>query len=70
MKPVIGLLIVFGLVLLATANTHLLYVATTSQPECVAHVRRGEGSARDNSFSAATSSCSPKTMKSTNVSAE
>lgn len=41
------------------ANAHLIYVATTSQPECVAHVRQGEGSAIRRHFSAAQSSCSP-----------
>ncbi len=70
MKPAIGLLIAFGLILLVAANAHLLYVAVTSQPECVAHVRRGEGNARNNSFSAATSSCSPKAAKPTKASAE
>ena len=67
-KSVIGLLIAFGLVFLAAANAHLLYVAVTSQPECVAHVRHGEGNA--SSFSAAVSSCSPQTAKPAKASAE
>lgn len=41
------------------ANAHLLYVATTSQPACVTHLRPGEGSAERGLFSAAQSSCSP-----------
>jgi hypothetical protein len=42
---------------LLAANLHLVYVATTSQPECVAHARTGEGNGQQ--FSAAKSSCSP-----------
>jgi anti-sigma-K factor RskA len=41
------------------ANAHLVYVATTSQPACVAHLRTGDGSAERGLFSAAQSSCSP-----------
>ena len=43
------------------ANAHLIYVAISSQPACVTHVRQGEGSADRGRFSAAESSCSPKT---------
>lgn len=43
--------------LLAGANAHLLYVAITSQPDCVDHVKPGEAS-RSGMFSAAKSSCS------------
>lgn len=46
-----------GLVVLVAANAHLLYVAVSSQPDCVVHLRHGEGDGK-NSFSAATSSCS------------
>ena len=46
-----------GLLLLAGANAHLLYVAITSQPDCVDHVKPGETS-RGGTFSAAKSSCS------------
>lgn len=38
------------------ANAHLVYVAVTSQPECVAHHKLG--AAADGSFSAAKSACS------------
>jgi len=48
-----------GLLLLLIANSHLVYMAVISQPECVAHVRQGEGSPRDGKFSAARSSCTP-----------
>jgi len=43
--------------LLQDANAHLLYVAITSQPDCVDHVKPGESS-RGGTFSAAKSSCS------------
>ena len=49
--------VVAGLLLLAGANAHLLYVAITSQPDCVDHVKPGE-TARGGMFSAAKSSCS------------
>ena len=45
------------------ANAHLVYVATTSQPACVAHVRQGEGGAERGPFSAAQSSCSPSSSR-------
>jgi hypothetical protein len=53
------LLIAAALALVLAANAHLVYVATTSQPACVDHVRPGEGSAGHAAFSAAQSSCSP-----------
>jgi len=58
-KAAIWLLVGVGLVILVAANGHLLYVAMTSQPDCVAHVRLGEGSGPHIRFSAAKSSCSP-----------
>lgn len=42
------------------ANAHLVYVAISSQPACVTHVRQGEGSADRGRFGAAESSCSPR----------
>ena len=53
------LLVVAGLALVIGANWHLVHVAVTSQPDCVAHVRTGAGDAVRGSFSAAQSSCSP-----------
>jgi hypothetical protein len=47
------------LLLLLIANAHLVYVAIMSQPECVAHLRQGEGVAKNGQFSAARSSCTP-----------
>jgi hypothetical protein len=60
-SPVRLWLVVGGalLVLVLGANAHFLYVAITSQPACVTHVRTGEGSADRGVFSAAQSSCSP-----------
>ena len=48
-----------GVAALLAANAHLVYVAMSSQPACVAHVRPGDGSADRGAFSAAQSSCSP-----------
>jgi hypothetical protein len=58
-KVAIRLMIGFGLLFLAVANGHLVYVAMMSQPDCVAHVRHGEHNGTDVRFSAAGSSCSP-----------
>ena len=49
-----------GLLLVIGANVHFLYVALTSQPECVAHLRPGEGDAQSGAFSAAQSDCLPQ----------
>ncbi len=56
-KALIWIAVGCGVALLLVANAHLVYVATTSQPECVVHLRVGEGSSQQ--FSAAKSSCSP-----------
>ena len=49
-----------GLLLVLIANSHLVYVAIVSQPECVAHLRQGEGDPGQGKFSAARSSCTPR----------
>jgi hypothetical protein len=54
----IGLLVTSGLLLVAGANAHLVYVAVTSQPDCVAHVRSGDAATPAGSLSAAKSACS------------
>lgn len=41
------------LLFIAGANAHLVYVAVSTQPDCVAHVREGEGAA-------AKSACRPQ----------
>lgn len=58
-RATIWLIVAAGLLLVIGANAHLVYVAATSQPECVAHVRPGDGNA-GGSFSAAQSACSPQ----------
>jgi hypothetical protein len=52
------------LLLVAAANAHLVYVAVTSQPECVSHLRLGDSGTERGSFSAAKSACSPQRGKS------
>jgi hypothetical protein len=58
-KGAIWLLVGLTLLLLVVANGHLVYVAMTSQPDCVAHIRQGEGNGAHERFSAARSSCTP-----------
>jgi hypothetical protein len=58
-KGAIWLLVGLTLLLLVVANGHLVYVAMTSQPDCVAHIRHGEGNGAHERFSAARSSCTP-----------
>jgi hypothetical protein len=58
-RSLVWLAVGLGLFVLVGANAHLLYVAVSSQPDCVAHLRHGEGNGTTN-FSAATSSCSSK----------
>ena len=59
-RAILWLAIGAGLLLVLIANSHLVYMAVVSQPDCVAHVRQGEGSAKDGKFSAAQSSCTPR----------
>ena len=59
-KPLVWAAIGAGLLLVLIANSHLVYVAITSQPECVAHLRQGEGDPAQGKFSAARSSCTPR----------
>lgn len=49
-----------GLALVLIANAHLVYMAVVSQPDCVAHMRRGEVISERGQFSAAKSSCTPR----------
>jgi hypothetical protein len=60
-RSAVGLWLLTALVIaiILAANAHLVYVATTSQPACVNHIRQGEGGAERGRFSAAQSSCSP-----------
>ena len=54
------LLVAVMAAIVVAANAHLIYVATTSQPACITHLRQGEGNATRGLFSAAQSSCSPE----------
>lgn len=56
-KLAIGLAVGGGLLLLAGANWHLVHVAISSQPDCVPHLRQGEGEGRAGAYSAARSAC-------------
>ena len=60
---VLWLLVGAGLLLLVVANAHLVTVAFTSQPGCVAHARPSGGTsggdAGKSGFGAAQSSCTP-----------
>jgi len=67
--PASGITIRFWLVLavaivaILAANAHLLYVAISSQPDCVAHVMQGDAGTEPGRFSAAQSSCAPPPMR-------
>lgn len=56
-RRTIWLMVAAGVLGVLGANAHLVYVAVTSQPDCVAHVRPGSGEG----FGAAKSSCTPAT---------
>ena len=60
-RPMITLwvLLAAAAAIFVAANAHLIYVATMSQPACVAHLKQGEGDAARGQFTAARSSCSP-----------
>ena len=59
-RPLLWAAIGTGLLLLLIANSHLVYMAVVSQPECVPHVRQGESASEQGKFSAARSSCTPR----------
>jgi hypothetical protein len=52
----VGLLVAAGAAVFLAANGHLIYVAMTSQPDCVSHVKPGEA-APAGALSAARSAC-------------
>ncbi len=54
----VWLLVSAVLLLVGVANWHLVHVAMTSQPDCVAHQRLGNSA--PGGFSAAQSSCTPR----------
>jgi hypothetical protein len=53
----VWLLVACGVAALVAANAHLVYVASTSQPACVSHLR--DAGNEPGQFRAAKSSCSP-----------
>lgn len=53
----IGVAVAAGAVLLVLANAHLVYVAVSSQPECVDHLKAGDAAPGAGQFSAAKPSC-------------
>jgi len=57
-RATIGLVVVGLLLLFGAANIHLVYVAVTSQPDCVAHLRPGDAGGQG-AYQAAKSACSP-----------
>jgi hypothetical protein len=57
-RKMIWLLVSAGLLLVAVANWHLVYVAVVSQPDCVPHLRQTGVDAGQ--YRAAVSSCSLK----------
>ena len=50
-----GLLAGMGLLICVLAGTHLVYVATTSQPDCVPHLKAPDGAT--GAFRAAKPAC-------------
>ncbi|PSC06040.1 hypothetical protein SLNSH_06340 [Alsobacter soli] len=58
MRLSVAIAVAIGFAVVAGANAHLVYVALTSEPGCVPHVRSGE-SAPGRAFGAAQSACTP-----------
>lgn len=59
-RAVLWMFIGAGVLLLVAANSHLVYVATISQPGCVAHAQQPDGKSEfgRGQLRAAVSSCS------------
>ena len=53
----VKLIVALGLLVVVAANAHLVYVAFTSRPACVGHLKERDGASRPGSFRAAASSC-------------
>ena len=56
-KVVVAIAVAAGIALFALANFHLVYVAVTSQPECVPHAKPGDAAPINGALNAARSSC-------------
>ncbi|WP_441228266.1 hypothetical protein AB7813_19235 [Tardiphaga sp. 20_F10_N6_6] len=59
-KVWVWMAIAAALLLVLMANAHMVYVAFSSQPDCIDHVKRGTSAAEAGKFSAASSSCTPR----------
>jgi hypothetical protein len=59
-RRVIWLAAIAGLLLVVAANAHLVYVAVTSEPACVAHRQPGASVTEGRAYSAAQSDCAPR----------
>ena len=57
-KAVVGLIVAALVFFLLAANAHLVYVAVTTQPDCVAHLKQADAGHRG-TYRAAKSACSP-----------
>jgi hypothetical protein len=57
-KAVVGLVVAGLVALVLAANAHLVYVAVTTQPDCVAHLKEADVG-HSGSYRAAKSACSP-----------
>lgn len=58
-RQTIGVIAAGAVLMVLAANAHLVYVAMTSQPDCVPHVRQADAGQAGGSYRAAKSSCSP-----------
>ena len=56
-KAVVGLVVAGLVALVLAANAHLVYVAVTTQPDCVAHLKQSDVG-HSGSYRAAKSACS------------
>jgi hypothetical protein len=59
-KALVWTMVGAGLTLVLLANVHFVYMAVSSQPDCIDHIRRGATVAEAGKFSAASSSCTPR----------
>ncbi|MDI4232727.1 hypothetical protein AAFX91_35385 [Bradyrhizobium sp. 31Argb] len=59
----VWVVVVCGVIAVLAANTHLIYVASTSQPACVSHLRQGDARDAPDLYYAAKSSCSPPAIR-------
>ena len=58
-KAVVGLVVAGLVALVLAANAHLVYVAVTTQPDCVTHLKQADAD-HSGLYRAATSACSPR----------